>query len=92
MEMTTNQTSTETRSYHHVVVDVPHLVDVHGDLSSAAVAPRGAGRRQWTLSWLAAWGELKVGAVWLPVNTQPMDESWSRGRLFIKLTKHKRVT
>lgn len=57
-------------SYHHIVVHVPQLVDIHGALCSAAVAPRGAGGRHWALTWLAAWGELKVGAVWLPVKTQ----------------------
>lgn len=57
-------------SYHHIVVHVPQLVDIHGALGSAAVAPRGAGGRHWALTWLAAWGELKVCAVWLPVKTQ----------------------
>lgn len=55
--------------YHHVVVHVSHVVDVHGDLRGVAVVPRGAGRRPRVFTWLAAWGELEIGAVWLPVNT-----------------------
>lgn len=58
-------------SYHHIVIHVPQVEDVHGALGSAAVAPRGAGRRHWALTCLAAWGELKVGTIWLPVKMQP---------------------
>lgn len=62
--------SVRSHPHHHIVVHVPQVVDVHGAVGSAAVAPRGAGGRHWALTWLAAGGELKVGAVWFPVNTQ----------------------
>lgn len=54
-------------SYHHVVIHVSQVVDVQGALSSTTVTPWGAVRGQWTLSLLAAWRQLIVGAVWLPV-------------------------
>lgn len=54
-------------SHHHIVIHVPHVIDVHGDLGSAAVAPWGAGRRHWPLTWLAAWREFEVGTVWFAV-------------------------
>lgn len=57
-------------SYHDVVVHVPHVVHVHGDLGGAAVAPRRAGGRDRALARLAARGKLEVGAVWLPVETR----------------------
>lgn len=57
-------------SYHHIVIQVPQVVDVHGALGGAAVGPRVAGGGHWALTWLAAWGELKVGTVWLPVKRQ----------------------
>lgn len=57
-------------SYHNIVIHVPQVVDIHGALGSAVVAPRGAGGRHWALAWLAAWGQLKVGTVRLPVNMQ----------------------
>lgn len=57
-------------SYHNILVHVSHMIDIHGDLCSAVVVPRVAGRRHWLFTWLAAWGELKIGTVWLSVNTQ----------------------
>jgi len=58
------------RSYHYIVVHVSHVVDIHRDLCRVAVIPRGAGRGHRVLTWLAVWGELKIGAVWLPVTTK----------------------
>lgn len=54
-------------SYHHIVIHVSQVVDIHGTLCGTTVAPWGAGRGHRTLSLLAAWRELVVGAVWLPV-------------------------
>lgn len=54
-------------SYHHIVVDVPQVKDVHGALRSSSVAPWGAGGGHWALTWLASRGQLKVGTVWFPV-------------------------
>lgn len=61
-------TETET-SYHHVVIDVPQVEDIHGALRSSSVAPWGAGGGHWALTWLASRGQLKVGTVWFPVYT-----------------------
>lgn len=54
-------------SYHHIVIHVSQVVDVHGALSSTTVATWGAGRGQRTLCLLAPWRQLIVGAVWLSV-------------------------
>lgn len=53
-------------SYHHIVIHVPHVVDVHGNFSSTAPVPRSTCRRYWTLT---SWGELIIGTVGLPVDT-----------------------
>lgn len=56
-------------SYHHIVIDVPQVKDIHGALRSSTVAPWGAGGGHWALTWLASRGQLKVGTVWFPVYT-----------------------